>query len=68
MADEERKMIEWIDNASYYDLLETWRFGIAGSPYFMGNIGRYFARMLCKRRDEDPAGAVKASKMLGWEK
>jgi len=64
MKDEE--MRQWIDGASYEELLRKWRHAPAGSPYFRGEIGKYYAEKMKEKRDADPAGAVAASKNIGW--
>ncbi len=66
MTKEERK--KWIDNASYEDLLRRWRFASAGSPWFQGEIGIYFEKIMMKKKKEvGHAAAVRASKTIGWE-
>jgi len=65
MGKKERK--EWIDNATYEQLLSHWRFAPVGSPWFQGEIGDYYDKVMKKRGKE--AGSeerVKASKNIGW--
>ena len=60
---------DWIDNASYEQLLEKWRFSPVGSPWFQGEVGEYFAKVMKDRRSQ-PGGDdehVRASKAIGWE-
>jgi len=59
------KLIEWIDAASYEDLLRMWRFAPAGDPLFKGEVGAHFAEVMTKRRAETPDNGVSASKRLG---
>ena len=61
---------EWIDNASYESMLYRWRFSPSdsSSPWFQGEVGEYYARIMFKKRDNDQYGAVLASKRVGWEK
>ena len=67
MTTEEMK--NWIDKASYEQLLERWRFAPVGAPLFRGEIGSYYRKVIAKRRDEtDNAVCVQASKNIGWEK
>ena len=62
------KMREWIDNASYTQLLARWRFAPAGSPWFQGEIGKYYeSTMAKKRREVGESGHVQASKEIGWQ-
>lgn len=65
----EQEMKNWIDQASYEDLLARWRFAPAGSPWFAGEMGDYYSKVMLRKRDEiGPNGAVRASKVVGWEK
>ena len=63
----EEEMKKWIDSASYEDLLRKWRFDPAGSPWFQGEVGDYYERvMLQKRKEVGEAAHVKTSKAIGW--
>lgn len=54
-----------IDNASYRELLERWRFAPAGSPWFQGDIGKYYAAAMERKRAETPhSEQVAASKAI----
>jgi hypothetical protein len=61
-------MKKWIDAASYMELLDKWRFAPVGSPWFVGEIGKYYAKVMSMKRNQDPGGAVMASKSLGWDR
>lgn len=62
-----KKMKDWIDTASYEELLTKWRFAPSGSPWFQGEVGKYFEKMIRKRKEEvGEAAAVAASKYIGW--
>jgi hypothetical protein len=63
MTDDEK---EWIDNASYEDLLRKWRHAPAESPWFRGETGAYFAAVMAVKRSELPDHGVSASKRIGW--
>lgn len=63
--DKEQK--DFIDNASYLTLLKRWRFSKVGDEIFQGEAGEYYGKVMAKRRDEDPAAAVRASKELGFK-
>lgn len=55
---------QWIDNASYEQLLSNWRFHPPGHEMFQGEIGAYYAQVMEQKRDQcDP---VQASKNIGW--
>jgi hypothetical protein len=61
---------EWIDTASYEDLLWRWRFTPTGDDngFFTGETGKYYAKVM-KQRREAPGGQeehVRASKKIGW--
>ena len=62
------EMKQWIDNASYEQLLSRWRFAPAGSLWFQGFIGRYYSKALKEKRtlvgDDE---AVRVSKNLSWK-
>ena len=65
MTDDEMK--EWIDNASYEELLGKWRRAPTGDPFFIGEIGDYFKKAMDAKRDMiGDAEAVQASKNIGW--
>ena len=49
---ENKEMKSWIDNASYLELLGTWRFAPSGSPWFQGEMGKYYAEAMEKRKLE----------------
>lgn len=60
-------MKEWIDNASYQELLGRWRSAPAGSPWFQDEVGQYYSEAMKKKRSETPPGEqVAASKAIGW--
>ena len=62
------QMKDWIDNASYKELLRKWRFASTGDPFFMGGMGDYYSRKLDILRnlvgDEEH---TKMSKDIGWK-
>lgn len=63
----EKEMKEWIDNASYEDLLRRWRFAPSGSPFFQGEMGKYYEVIMARKRAEvGDAEHVRASKSIGW--
>ncbi len=66
MTTEEMKI--WLDNASYEQLLSKWRFASAGDPYFQGEVGEYYSKIMKEKRDSvSNAEQVAASKSIGWE-
>ena len=65
MINEELK--KWIDGASYEDLLRKWRSAPAGSPFFQGETGDYYAKVMAQKREAvGNAEHVRASKSIGW--
>ena len=63
------EMKKWIDKASYQQLLSLWRFAPVGSPFFVGELGDYYAEVMHRKGDEvGNEKRVQASKDIGWEK
>ena len=59
---------DWIDNASYEELLRRWRFS-ENDPIFLGKAGQYYLDKLCsKRKGIGCIAHVAVSKRIGWEK
>ena len=56
----------WIDGASYEDLLRKWRFAPAGSSWFMGDVGEYYAKVMGEKRSQEAVPGT-ASKAIGWD-
>ena len=56
---------QWIDAASYEELLNKWRFARIGDPMFQGETGEYYAAVMREKgKTEDH---VQVSKNIGWE-
>jgi len=65
----EKQMKEWIDSATYEQLLRRWRFAPIGSPWFQGKVGDYYSKVMFHKKEQVSGGAaVAASKAVGWEK
>lgn len=59
---------QWIDNASYEQLLLRWRCAPIGSPWFQGETGAYFHKVMRERRAEvDDQTHTATSKKIGWD-
>ena len=58
---------EKILNMSYQAMLSLWRFSPIGHPYFQGEIGEYFSKIM-KEKDAllDKGEHAKISKAIGW--
>ena len=64
----ESEMKEWIDNASYEELLQKQRFAPIGHSMFRGNVGKYFQKKFRQKREAlQPYEQVQASKSVGWD-
>ena len=62
-----KKFKDWIDTASYEELLRKWRFATIGSPWFQGETGDYFSKVMSRKKAEiSDAEAVRVSKEIGW--
>ena len=56
---------EWIDNASYEQLLQKCRYAPVGDPMFVGDTSSHFMATMARRKEEvGPAEAVAASKRI----
>jgi hypothetical protein len=56
---------EWIDNASYYALMDRWRFSEAGDPIFKDESGQYYKKVMAELRQKvGNAEHVRVSKAL----
>jgi len=63
----DESMKSWIDNADYESLLSKWRSAPIGSPWFQGEIGKYYSKVLAEKRSQvSSAEQVRASKSIGW--
>lgn len=66
MTNEERRA--WINGATYEQLLAKWRFAPPGDPFFEGDLGDHFRKVMNLRRSELPEGEhVQVSKRIGWD-
>ena len=61
------EMKQWIDNASYEQLLSRWRFAPVGDLMFQGEIGDYYTEVMKKKGEEvGNEERVRVSKNIGW--
>ncbi len=61
----EDQIREWIDNASYQNLLSKWRSAPAGDPFFRGEIGQYYSKVMNEKKAQLASGeAVSISKAI----
>lgn len=65
----DESMKNWIDNADYESLLSKWRNAPFGSPFFQGEIGKYYSKVMAEKRSQvGNSEHVRASKNIGWRK
>jgi len=63
------QMKAWIDNATYEQLLDKWRWACVEDPFFCGDVGNYYVDVMSKRRSQvGDDEHVRASKSIGWDK
>ena len=56
---------DWIDNATYLQLLSRWRFSPSGDPALQGETGDYYRKIMKERKPSDDE-AARISKRIGW--
>jgi len=68
MTKTNKHLYDWIDNATYSDLLNKWRhIPIEDCEYFQGEVGNYFAKILGEKKAAlSPSQQVQVSKSIGW--
>lgn len=58
---------EWIDNASYEELLRKWRYSTFSDPLFHSETGTYFSEALAEyRKTMTTQEKVAISKRIGF--
>lgn len=58
---------DWIDKASYEDMLRKNRFAPVGDRMFTGDTGNYFMQVMAEKRDSlNPGQKAEISKRIGW--
>jgi hypothetical protein len=58
---------DWIDNASYQQLMSKWRTAPVGDPFFMDDTGEYYAKIMSEKRNMiSSSEQVSISKNVGW--
>lgn len=64
-----RNTKEWIDNATYEELLRRWRFTTSSeNSIFQGELGTYYGKVMQEKKNALPAGeSVAVSKKIGWD-
>lgn len=56
-----------IDGMDYHSMVSLWRSAPVGHPYFQGDTGDYYSKIMAeKRKQVGPAAHVAASKAIGW--
>jgi len=65
MTEETKKRI---DHMGYESMLSLWRNAPSGHPYFQGDTGDYYSKVMAEKRSKvGNAAHVAASKRIGWE-
>ena len=64
-----KEMKKFIDNMTYEQLLERWRFGRWDDVIFQNETGKYFAEVMTQRRKEVGEDVhTQTSKRIGWNR
>ena len=64
-----KKLKKKIDEMSYREMLDAWRFASLGDPLFQGEIGSYFSKVMQEKKKKlSHEQQVNISKNIGWEK
>ena len=63
------KQKDWIDTASYEELLRKWRFASLNDQMFSGDTGIYYQKKMKERREIiSDKEHTRISKFIGWDK
>lgn len=66
-ASESDELLDWIDQASYEDLLRKWRFAPVADLLFVGAVGVHFVKVFEGKKKSLPSNVqVAISKKVGW--
>lgn len=57
---------QWIDGASYEQLLSKWRYAPIGDMMLQGEIGEYYSKIMFQKKST--VDHVQASKNVGWDR
>lgn len=62
------ELLDFVETASYEDLLRLWRFEPIGSPYFVPGIYEHVVETMKQKGEElTPVERAQISKDIGWE-
>jgi len=70
MTDEMGKKVmrDWMDGASYLELLTRWRFADEDDGIFQNDMGKRYVRVMGEKKSKlSEADQVAISKRVGWE-
>ena len=59
-----KELKQQLDNMSYRDMLEKWRYAPVGAAVFQGESGEYFRKVMLEKKEK--VNHVAASKDVGW--
>jgi len=58
---------QWIDEATYYQLLKRWRFADLGDTIFQEDTGKYYSKVMGEKKAKlSHRQQVQTSKSIGW--
>lgn len=57
---------QWIDGASYEQLLSKWRYAPIGDMMLQGETGEYYSKIMFQKKST--VDHVQASKNVGWDR
>jgi len=61
------QMKDEIDKMDYESMLRRWRSAPTGDPFFQGDTGDYYSKVMAEKRSEVGSDAhVSVSKSIGW--
>jgi len=56
-----------IDKMDYESMLRKWRFAPSDDPFFQGDVGKYYSKVIAEKRSKVGNDAhVSVSKSIGW--
>lgn len=62
-----KEVKQMIDNMTYSELLQRWRFAPVGDTVFQGETGEYYCQVMAQKRKEVGNEVhVATSKNIGW--
>ena len=69
MTNSDKPLYEWIDKATYRELLGKWRHSPISeeTELFSGDVGEYYAKVMLEKKNKlSIRDQVRVSKSIGW--